>query len=129
MLQKPSDVVERFDEEVYNKKNLAVVDELVSKDVIIHTFDTVVHGRDSWKETINSVLAMIPDLHSATEFTVQQGDKVVARYVASGIHAPTGKRVSIAGDAIFRIVDGLIVEMWRHPDSLGWARQTGAVQD
>jgi steroid delta-isomerase-like uncharacterized protein len=131
-----STVVERFDEEVFNRHNLDVLDELVSESIVIHTFDSLIRGRDSWKLALSRLLRAFPDFHSKTEFTVSEDDKIAAWWAAKGTHrgdyqgiAATGRAVSICGVTIFRVVEGRIVEMWRQPDTLGLMRQIGAVPE
>ena len=66
--------------------------------------------------------------------TVEQGDKVVARWTATMTHtgeflgfAPTGKKVTITGTSTQRIFNGKIVEGWDNWDQLGLLVQIGAV--
>ena len=42
--------------------------------------------------------------------------------------APTGERASWTAIAIYRVVDGRIVERWENRDDLGMMRQLGLVQ-
>jgi predicted ester cyclase len=65
--------------------------------------------------------------------TIEQGDKVVARWSATMTHTgqfldtpPTGRDVSVNGISIQRFVGGKIVEGWDNWDQLGLLVQLGA---
>ena len=73
-----------------------------------------------------------PDLTVTIDLIVAEGDLVAVRWTARGTNTgtgnglpATGKRVEVAGTAIFRIVDGKIVEEWTSGDALGLLRQLG----
>ncbi len=126
-------VVERFWDETWNKKNLAVVDEMLPEDVVIHNFGAIVQGREAWRQSFGPFFTGFPDLRFASEFMIIEEDKAAVRWVARGTHtgvfrgmAPTGKEISMAGMAAYRVEDGKIVEGWSHPDTLGLMLQLGA---
>jgi steroid delta-isomerase-like uncharacterized protein len=126
-------VVERFWDEVWNKRNFAIGDELLPDNVIVHNFGAVVEGREGWRRSMEPFFTGFPDLRFTVEFRVAEGDKVAMRWTATGTHtgvfrgiAPTGKPINIAGAAIYRVSDGQIVEGWSHPDTLGLMLQIGA---
>jgi len=61
-------------------------------------------------------------------------ERVAARFLVEVDHtgdylgiAPTGKRVSFTGMALYRIENGLIAETWLHLDGLSFLGQIGAV--
>jgi steroid delta-isomerase-like uncharacterized protein len=75
-----------------------------------------------------------PDLERTVEDLVAQGDKVVARWTATGTHTgdfmgipPSGQVATSSGITIFRIADGRIVEEWSESDMLGLLQQVGAI--
>lgn len=82
---------------------------------------------------------VFPDIKVHLEDTVAEGDKVVARWTATGTHKgdgkhalfgtvkPTGKPFRIMGITILRFKDGHVVETWGVTDELGVARQLGVV--
>jgi predicted ester cyclase len=74
--------------------------------------------------------AAFPDLQVDIDDQFSAGDKVATRVTFQGTHlgffgdiAPTGRRVSLTGIAIDRIVAGRIVEMWHEADFLELKRQ------
>ena len=79
------------------------------------------------------LFAAFPDWHTTIEDLIAEGDKVVVRMMQRGTHqgtffglAATGKQVTVAGIAIFRLRNGQIVEEWLITDQLGAMQQLGA---
>ena len=126
-------VIQRFSEEVVNKGNFAVLPELVAPDV---TFDNGVAGVPAGREGVRTVFAA---LHSgfrdaACRITslVEEGELVAESFTFTGEHTgtfhgipPTGRRISMSGMALFRVVDGKIVSRTGLEDQLGLLRQLG----
>jgi steroid delta-isomerase-like uncharacterized protein len=127
-------LVRRAVEEVYNQGNLAVVDELVAGDLVIHLPSEEVHGPAGAKQHVAALRAAFPDLRITIEDQISEGDKVVTRWTARGTHIgpfqgvpPTGKQGSMTGIDIDRIADGRVVECWVNSDDLGLLQQLGVV--
>ncbi len=127
-------IVEHFWDEVWNKKNFAIGDELLPDNVIVHNFGAVVEGREAWRQSMTPFVTGFPDLKLTVEFTITEEDKVAVRWTATGTHngdfrgiAPTGKQINIAGVAIYRVAGGKIVEVWSQPDTLGLLQQLGVI--
>jgi predicted ester cyclase len=73
-----------------------------------------------------------PDLHIALEDVIEAGDRVAARWTATGTHrgelagiAATGRRVRWGGIDLYRLEQGMVVEWWRNDDFLGLLHQLG----
>ena len=105
--------VRRVIEEIYNRGDLAVVDELAASDLVIHASSQDIRGRDGAKQYVAALRAGFPDLHLTVEDQVAEGDMVVTRWTARGTHTgafqgipATGKAVRVAGTDIDRIIDG-----------------------
>jgi steroid delta-isomerase-like uncharacterized protein len=127
-------VVRRAIEEVYNQGKLDVVDELVSSDFVAHTTSEDIHGSAGMRQFVASLRQAFPDLHMTIQDQVAEGDKVVTRWTARGTHSgefhgipPTGKKGSLTGINIDRVVDSKAVECWTSTDDLGLLQQLGAV--
>jgi predicted ester cyclase len=121
----------RLIDEGFNKGNFAAVDEVVSPDAKEHQRGNH-DGAEGTKEVINTLRKWFPDFSMRAEDIVASGDKVWARFNATGTNLgsvmrrpPTGKRISIDVIDIVRIKDGKIVEHWGVPDQLGMMLQTG----
>ena len=126
--------IRRVIEEVYNRGDLDVVDEVAASDLIIHASAQDIHGREGAKAYVAALRAGFPDLHFTIEDQVAEGDMVVTRWIARGTHAgefqgipATGKEVRLAGTDIDRISGGKVAECWAHVDELGLMRQLGII--
>ncbi len=125
----------RFFEEVVNKGNLAVIDELVAANFVDRcALPGVEPDREGYKQFFAMAHSAFPDFHSTLEDMIAEGDKVVQRFTARGTHkgewmgiAPTGKQIEIGGIAIHRLAGGKIVEDWASMDMLGAMQQLGVI--
>ncbi|TIP22899.1 MAG: ester cyclase [Mesorhizobium sp.] len=127
--------VRRVIEEVYNRGDLAVVDEVAASDLLIHTSAQEIHGREGAKRYVAALRIGFPDLRFTVEEQIAEGDMVVTRWTARGTHrgefqnvSPTGRGIRLTGTDIHRVIGGKIVECWAHVDELGLMRQLGAVE-
>jgi steroid delta-isomerase-like uncharacterized protein len=134
MSEENKTLVRRLIEEAWNEGNLAVVDELLSPDYILHVAAPGVPDREGYKQVVSMYHTAFPDLRFTIEDTVAEGDKVVIRLTIRGTHkgeymgiAPTGKQVAMTAIAIRRIEGGRIVEEWVETDRLGLMQQMGVV--
>ncbi|MGH2523087.1 MAG: ester cyclase [Anaerolineales bacterium] len=132
--EKNKALVRRFFEEVFNKGNLAVLDELLPDDYIQHSVFGIPSGREAVKQLFAAMGAAFPDAQYTIEDMVAEGDKVVVRGVVLGTHKgafqgipATGKQITMSGIDIFRIVDDKLVEHWDAVDQLGMLQQLGVV--
>lgn len=127
------DIICRYYEELWNKWDLALADELIAPDVSFRgSLAVETQGLEGFKAYVNTVRAAFPDFHNTIEDLIAEGDKVVARLTYSGTHrgevfgiAPTDKKVAYSGVAIFRIVDNKIVNGWVLGDMPGLMKQLG----
>jgi len=126
-------IIHRYYEEVWNRCSLAAAKELIAPDIAFRgSLNVTTRGLEGFKEYVALVRTAFPDLHNTIEDLLAEGDKVVARLTYRGTHlgklfglAPTGKRVTCTGIAIFRIGGGKIVEGWVNGDTLGLPQQLG----
>jgi steroid delta-isomerase-like uncharacterized protein len=109
-----------------------IADAIWAEDILFHEPHQVIQGRDAAKARSRTFRDAFSDSAATVHEEVAQDDKVAARYTLVGTHqAPfagipaSGKRVTLSGIAIFRLVDGRIVEGWGCADFLGFLQQTG----
>src|SRR5829696_55997 len=114
-------VVRRLIEEVYNRGNLNITDELLAPDYVDHTWPPGKYaGREGLKRSVAKQRAASSDLHINIEEQIAEADKVVSWVISSGTHdrerflglAPTGERMTMKHIFISRVVEGKIVEVW-----------------
>ncbi len=124
----------RFIDEAYNKRNLIVGDELLAANVVLHTSNVDIKGVEGWKNYARNFLTGFSDIVISVKDTVAEGEKVVARWICHAIHtsellgiAPTGKRVTWTGIAIYRFAGSKIEEIWVWNDLLSLLQQLNVV--
>ena len=78
-------------------------------------------------------LAAFPDLRITTDDIIAEGDKVVARWTATGTHLgelmgipASGRQISFLGMTVHRFADDKIVENWWAYDAMGMMQQITA---
>jgi len=126
-------IFRRYIEEVDNRGNLEVVDEIFDR-YLAHQPDGSVleRGPEDVKRFVVEFHSAFPDIHTIIEEQISEGDKVVTRWRSRATHqgelrgmAPTGEEVEINGIAIFRFSDeGKVVESWDSFDQLSLMRQS-----
>lgn len=126
--------VRRVIEEIYNRGDLSVVDQVAASNLVIHASSQEIRGHEGAKQYVTVLRAGFPDLHLTVEDQIAEGDMVVTRWTARGTHTgkfqgipPTGREVRVSGADIDRIIDGKTVECWVHMDQLGLLQQLGAI--
>lgn len=128
-------LIRRFYEEVFNKKNVAALDAFYAPDHVDHTLPPgMPTSPEGTKQGIAMIMTALPDLHVTIEDMIAEGNKVVTRFTTHGTQQgafgsipPTGKRVAITTIEITRVADGKIVEDWGLDDRLGMLQQLGLV--
>jgi steroid delta-isomerase-like uncharacterized protein len=126
--------IRRIYEEVFNKGNLAVADELMAPNYVFHVSGQEFKGPEGFKQFATIYRTAFPDIHITVEDMVAEGDKVVHRISTRGTHkgemmgiAPTGKQIATTGIVISRFAAGKEVEVWANLDMLGMLQQMGVV--
>jgi predicted ester cyclase len=134
-------IVRRMYEEVFNRRNLALADELAAPESITH--EDISHeappgmaasGPDALRQVVQLLTVAFPDHHTTIEDLIAEGDKVAVRTTFSGTHqgaylgiAPTGRPCTQQQIHIVRITDGKVTEHWAIRDDLGMMRQLGVI--
>jgi steroid delta-isomerase-like uncharacterized protein len=136
MSAKVTALVQRFIEEVWNKGNLAVADELVAPHMTNHfSFTPELEGPEDAKRNITILRTAFPDIqYEIEDLLAAERDMVVARLRFRGTHTgpfldllPTGKTFETTGIDLFRVADGQIIERWAGHDDFGLMLQLGVV--
>jgi steroid delta-isomerase-like uncharacterized protein len=129
-------IIRRLIEEVWNKGNLSLADELVADNYSHHDSSTLDWGvgPDGEKKRALFYRTAFPDLQFTIEDMVTEGDTVTYRWSSTGTHqgplsliAPTGRKVSVSGMTFVRLTGGRIAEGWVNWDALSLVQQLGIV--
>ena len=126
-------LMRRFYEEVFNKKNLAAIDDFIDPNQVDHALPPGMPGGiEGTRQAIGMYLTAFPDMHLTVEDMIAEGDKVVARLTSRGTHQgaymgipPTGKPVTVTLIDIIRIAGGKSVEHWLEFNAMGLLQQLG----
>jgi steroid delta-isomerase-like uncharacterized protein len=112
----------RWFEEVWNKRNAAAIDEMLSADGKSHGFpdpDSVLVGPEDFKVMHSSFCGAFPDLQITIEDVITEGDKVAIRWTTTMTHLgdhlgipATSKKVRLPGSSFLIVRDGMIQEGW-----------------
>jgi steroid delta-isomerase-like uncharacterized protein len=128
----------RLFEEVWNKGNLQVTDDLFTPNYAHHDSSTpdVGRGPESEKKRATLYRTAFPDLRLTVEDIIADGETVVARWSCRGTHkgnlngiAPTGKHVQITGISIAHFTNGKMSEGFVNWDALSLMQQLGVVPE
>lgn len=127
-------LVEGFIQELFSKGDLEAVDRYLDPGFVNHDppFPGAPSGREGMRQAAAMFRQALPDWHSEVDQLVAEGDVVVERFTACGVHrgelmgAPaTGRTIVLHGINVFRIDGDKIVERWGRLDDLGLLRQLG----
>jgi predicted ester cyclase len=113
-------LVRRFHEELWNRWDDSVVDEVLSADFDFRgSLGDVTVGRDAWRGYRDKVRLAVPDFHNEIVELVSSGGRVAARLVCSGHHHGVllghqghGAPIRYEGAAFFRCAAGHLAAAW-----------------
>jgi len=129
-------IVRRLYDEVWNKRKIDLVAELISPShALVDPFVSGSQvGPELYRRRIQELTASFPDLRFTLDDLIAEKDKVVAAWVISATHKgefmsipATGKKISVEGITIHYIRDGKILDSNARWDSMGLLRQIGAL--
>lgn len=91
-------LVNRAITEVWNKGNYDILNELVARDIVIHSSASRedIHGPEGIKQFYSELRTAFPDLHFTIEDQIAQGDRIVTRWTACGTHAGEFQGIPLA---------------------------------
>jgi steroid delta-isomerase-like uncharacterized protein len=129
-------IVQRLYEEVWNRRKLEVIKEIISPSHALQApnMSGSSIGPEAYKRNVRAFLAGFPDLRWSIEDTIAEKDKVVACWTISGTHKgdylgipATNKKVSVEGITIHNVAGGKIMDSYSNWDVLGMMQQLGVV--
>jgi steroid delta-isomerase-like uncharacterized protein len=128
-------LVTRYVDQVLNRGDMAVADQLLAPDYKRHVSATALPlTADAQKQRLGAIRAAFPDWHLTLQDMIAEGDRVAFRATIRGTHqgtfqkiAPTGKVVMVSALDVVRIENAKFVEHWGGPDLFDLLQQLGAV--
>jgi steroid delta-isomerase-like uncharacterized protein len=129
-------VARRYSEEVGNKGNLAVIDEVLAENYVRHCQATGpdIRGREAMKALYREWRTTFPDYHETIEFGLGEGEYLAAYITVRGTQSgplgpfpPSGKVMDCKAVGIHRLENGKIAESWVAWDNMAALAQLGHV--
>jgi steroid delta-isomerase-like uncharacterized protein len=127
------EILRHFFEDLFNRGDLSVANEIVGQDYINHNpVPGETPGREGQKAFVSYLRSSFPDIHFKIEDMIAAEDKVVTRVSITGTQQgefagipATGKTAHVTAINIHRIRNGQIQEGWLNWDALGMMQQLG----
>lgn len=127
-------VVQRYFDEMWNRGETAIIDEIVAPDYLHHpSAGADGHGPDYVRNVVATLRAAFPDAQFTVERMVAEGDLVATQVTMTGTHRgpfagidATGRAVRRKEMLMHRVVGGKLVEGWSLPDRKGLLDQLQA---
>jgi len=129
-------VVARMEDEFFNRRNLAAIDDFIAPDYVLRATDPALSsGREAIRDSIAAYIAGFSDLRVTIDELIAVDDRVVAVMTFTGTHdgelfgvPPTQRRIRVRQIAIYRIAGGKVVEEWECSDQLALMQQLGVME-
>ena len=104
-------------EELWSKRNLSILDEVYSPEVLYHTPSMELHNLDELKNLFNDYSLAFHDSNVTVKDQIAKDDIVVTKFIYEGVYkakfgtlSPTGNKIKIEGVTIDRLANGKIVD-------------------
>jgi steroid delta-isomerase-like uncharacterized protein len=134
--QERRDLLRRTVDELWNRGNTAVCDQMFAKNYSLHDPSFPVEGLAGLKDQVRDLRTANPDLHMDIHDILCDGDTTCARWTMGGTARAefrglpaTGKTFVMTGVTISKWDDDRIVEEWVNYDLLGTLQQLGIIPD
>ena len=129
---------QRYFDEVANKGNFDLVDEIFAPDYLHHDPANPdprgVVGPQGVRDHLVSLTAGFPDVRFDVDEMVAEDEDICVRWTAALTHTgdyfglpPSGRKATITGMNTWRTRDGKAVEGWVNRDDLGLLQQLGVI--
>jgi steroid delta-isomerase-like uncharacterized protein len=125
-------IVRRYFEEVLSTGDFALIEELIAQNYVGHypAGYELGGGPEDVKQIVTSVRNAFPDVRFTVEDLIAEGEKVVCRWTFQGVQEgdfmgipASGRKATVMGIAVYRVVHEQIAEAWFTWDALGLMRQ------
>lgn len=125
-------VILNYWEGKWNDRQIGILDELQTKDVVYHGASMEMIGIEEYRQAFQYYLSAFHHTRLKVEELIAERDRVMSRVRLQGYHRgdleglpATGKKFSITFCTVFRLHKGKIEEEWEIIDELGLMQQLG----
>lgn len=132
MIAKNKAIVRRYFDEVLSAGNFELIDALIAANYVSHypAGYELGGGPEDVRQIVTSVRRAFPRVRFTVDDLIAEGEKVVCRWTFHGIQEgdfmgipASGRKATVMGIAVYRIIDEQIAEAWFTWDALGLMRQ------
>jgi steroid delta-isomerase-like uncharacterized protein len=124
MAAKNEELVRRWFNEVWNLRQEAIIDELLTAESVCFAEDGPMVGPSQFRQRMQiPFLSAFPDLRVIVDDVIADESKAVVRWTATATHRgrgiaipPTGRSVSFQGVTWIQIADGKFMKAWQFSD-------------
>ena len=124
-------LVERY-VEMYRTSNLSIADAIIAADFVDHSHPEAEPGPAGVKMMAQQTGGAFTNLSLTVHQLIAERDYVAFHFTLTGVHtgpvgslAASGRQVTIHGIDLFRVVDGMLAELWSYQTTLDMLRQMG----
>lgn len=128
------DTVRRMADELFNKGNLDICDEVFASNCSFHDPSFPIEGVAGMKQQVTNLRTSQPDLHMDVQAVLMDGDMTCARWTSGGTVRnefrgipATGKSYVMTGMTMDKWEGDRIVEEWINYDLIGALTQAGVM--
>jgi predicted ester cyclase len=127
-------LLRRITDEIWNKRRLDLIDELIAADFVDHIEMPGVEGRgrEHYRASVTAMHSALPDYREEILWSIAEGDRAVSYVRLTGTHEgplyglePTGRRVEYNAMGALRFASGRAIERWGFGDSTAMMQQLG----
>ena len=128
-------IARRFFDDVFNKGQLHVVDEIFAKNYVGYSsasFKGPIKGPAGIKEFVTAYRTAFPDINFAFDDVLSDGDKISVRWTTTGTHkgslagvAATGKKIKVTGIGVAEIANAQIIRSFSQVNTASMLQQLG----
>ena len=133
VIQQNKATIQKLFDQSLNKRNLALLKELVSDD---YAGIRGLKGAAGFQEAVVPLMKSFPDIQWRVEEMVGEGNKVIARWTVLGTQtepfnglAPMGNKVVNTGIGFFELKEGKVISGEVQTDRLGFLQQLDVLPD
>jgi predicted ester cyclase len=124
--------LQRNFDEIWNKRNLSLIPELVSQDYVgINAFG-IFKGHDGYEQMVKTSITAMPDLHYTVDEVVGEGDRLMAKITITGTYTGkmgnlniSGKKIKGTSILVNKYVGGKVQESTSYGNPLETLKQMG----
>ncbi|MEN8250501.1 MAG: ester cyclase [Bacteroidota bacterium] len=136
MSREANETIRIFIEEVFNKGNFSILEEIIHPEYRYSSPEGQLEGIDQLKDLIQGLRKGFPDLNLSIDDLFVADNRTCTRITLTGTHqgkymgiSATEKTIKVTGVVVSRLADGKIIEEWEILDMLSFFQQLGLVSE